>query len=236
MTKGQKTGIKHTKSTPVVMDFLRETYLEAQAHNRVVLRELADRLGVSAPAVSRMAQRLIRKGLMHREGACGLALSENGVKIALKALRHQRIFEVLLVQKLGYTWDEVFPISKSAYCHLDDELIERMAAQLNHPSRCPHGDPIPTHDGKIHLMPATRLNELEPNYHGIVGRVDSHDPEMLKYLTSLGLSPGASVTMLGRAPFSGPIRVKTKPFHSTFENEQVIGAELASHIWVESLP
>lgn len=234
MTTGQKSS-KHVKSTPVVMDFLRETYLEAQAHNRVVLRELAERLSVSAPAVSRMAQRLVRKGLMHREGACGLMLSDAGTRIALKALRHQRIFEVFLVQKLGYTWDEVFPVAKAAYSHLDDELIERMAAQLNQPTRCPHGDPIPTRDGKLNLLPAKRLSELEATSSGTVGRVDTHDPEMLKYLGTLDLNPGADITMLGRAPFGGPIRIKTKPNNSAFENEHVIGAELAAHIWVENV-
>lgn len=126
-------------------------------------------------------------------------------------------------------------MAKAAYSHLDDELIERMAAQLNQPTRCPHGDPIPTRDGKLNLLPAKRLSELEATSSGTVGRVDTHDPEMLKYLGTLDLNPGADITMLGRAPFGGPIRIKTKPNNSAFENEHVIGAELAAHIWVENV-
>lgn len=218
-----------------MMDFLRETFLEAQTNNRVVLRNLSDRLQVSAPAVSRMAQRLIRKGLLKRDGACGLILSDTGKRIALRALRKQRIFEVFLVRQLGYRWDEVFLAAKSTYVHLDDDLIERMALKLDNPDRCPHGDPIPTREGNIEFNPETRLTELENNKSGVIGRVDSHDPELLQYLGLLGLQPGAPITMIGRAPFGGPIRIKTVNQNSTFTDEHIIGTELASKVWVENV-
>jgi Mn-dependent DtxR family transcriptional regulator len=83
---------RHT-ATAGATDFLSETHLEANEHGRVALRALAGRLAVSAPAVSRMAQRLVRRGLLKREGACGLELTESGLGIALKAIRKRRIAE-----------------------------------------------------------------------------------------------------------------------------------------------
>jgi DtxR family Mn-dependent transcriptional regulator len=221
-----------TKTSSVVQDFLSETYLEATESGRVSLRALAARLGVTPPAVSRMAQRLVRQGLVRREGACGLVLSEAGERIALKAIRKRRIFEVYLVNKLGYTWDEVYPVAASASNHLDDELVERMYAQLNKPARCPHGDPIPTREGTIQFAPATKLCDLSDGVKGTVGRVSSHDADMLRYLSSLGIKPGAPLQLVSRAPFSGPLRLRVS--NGSFHDEHVIGPELASKVWVEA--
>jgi len=215
----------------VVQDFLGETYLESVEEGRVSLRALAKRLAVTPPAVSRMAQRLVRQGLLRREGACGLALSETGDRIALRVIRKRRIFEVYLVEQLGYSWADVYPVAAQASNHLDDELIERMNAQLNHPQRCPHGDAIPTRDGTLQVIPATKLIELSDGAQGMVGRVSSHDGEMLKYLASLNIKPGAQIQLVARAPFHGPLRLKVA--NGSFHDEHVIGAELAGKIWVE---
>ncbi len=226
---------KAGKATPGAADFLREVYLEAAEQQRVVLRELAMRLGVSAPAVSRMAQRLIRKGYLKREGACGLALSESGQRIAMKSLRKMRIFESYLATELGYGWDEVFAHAAGSAHHLDDELIERMWTKLGKPGRCPHGDPIPSRDGKLEVVNSRALTDLEPGSSGVLGHVSTHNPEMLRYLATLGLLPGVPLTLVNRAPFGGPLRVKVKRAgtHNAFEDEHVIGNELASVVHVE---
>ncbi|MCL6510051.1 MAG: metal-dependent transcriptional regulator [Anaerolineae bacterium] len=226
-TTGKPTG----KTSAVVQDFLSEVYLEASEAGRVSLRALAARLGVTPPAVSRMAQRLVRQGLVRREGACGLVLSDAGERIALKAIRKRRIFEVYLVQKLGYTWDEVYPVAASASNYLDDELVERMYVQLDRPARCPHGDPIPARDGRIQPIADTRLSELANGAQGVVSRVASHDSNMLRYLSSLNIKPGMPIQLMSRAPFSGPLRVRVA--NGNFQDEHVIGAELASKVWVE---
>ncbi|MCS6849099.1 MAG: metal-dependent transcriptional regulator [Anaerolineae bacterium] len=220
-----------SKTSAVVQDFLSETYLEASESGRVSLRALAARLGVTPPAVSRMAQRLVRQGLMRREGACGLVLSEAGERIALRAIRKRRIFEVFLVQKLGYTWDEVYPVAASASNYLDDELVERMYAQLGRPARCPHGDPIPARDGHVQPITDTRLSELDDGAQGVVSRVSSYDGDLLRYLSSLNIKPGMPIQLVSRAPFSGPLRVRVA--NGNFHDEHVIGSELASKVWVE---
>ena len=227
----KKAAKSQSKVSTVVQDFLGETYLESIEEGRVSLRALATRLDVTPPAVSRMAQRLVRQGMLRREGACGLALSDGGERIALRVIRKRRIFEVYLVEKLGYSWAEVYPIAAQSSNHLDDELVERMNAQLNNPQRCPHGDAIPTRDGSLRVIPATKLIELSDGTKGNVGRIASHDGDMLKYLASLNIKPGAPIQLLTRAPFSGPLRLKVA--NGSFHDEHVIGAELAEKIWVE---
>ena len=229
--KKDSKSTAHSKVSPVVLDFLAEIFLVAQEVGRVSLRAVADRLDVSAPAVSRMAQRLVRRGYVRRDGACGLTLSDAGERYALKAIRKRRIFEVFLVQSLGYSWHEVYPIAAASSNHLDDELVERMYEQLNRPDRCAHGDPIPSREGKVIDIPARLLSEVPDGTNGKVSRIGSHDGEMLRYLNSLNLRPGAPVQLVSRAPFSGPLRLRVQ--NGSFQDEHVIGAELASKIWVE---
>jgi DtxR family Mn-dependent transcriptional regulator len=233
LNKKPKSSIsaKSAKTSPVVLDFLVETYLVSQEIGRVSLRAIADRLDVSAPAVSRMAQRLVRRAYVRREGACGLALTEAGEHLALKAIRKRRIFEVFLVKTMGYSWHEVYPMAAASSNHLDDDLIERMFEQLGHPDRCAHGDPIPGRNGKLETPIAKPLNDLPDGTSGQVGRIASHDGDMLRYLNSLNLKPGAKIELVARAPFSGPIRLRVQ--NGSFKDEHVIGSELAAKIFVE---
>jgi len=214
----------------VVQSFLSEVYLEASESGRVSLRALAGRLGVTPPAVSRMAQRLVRQGLLRREGACGLVLSEAGERIALKLIRKQRIFEVFLMRFLGYTWDQVYSVAASVSAHLDDELVERMFVRLDKPTRCPHGDPIPTSDGRVPVIHEVRLPDLADGARGVISRIASHDGELLRYLGTLKLIPDQPIQLVARAPFAGPLRVRV--MNGRFHDEHVIGLELASKVWV----
>jgi DtxR family Mn-dependent transcriptional regulator len=177
-----------------------------------------------------MAQRLIRAGLMRRDGACGLVLSESGERQALKAIRKRRIFEAFLVAKMGYTWDEVYAIASKSSNHLDDDLVERMFEQAGSPHSCPHGDPIPTHDGKLRARAEQSLPQAADCTQGVVSRVASHDSHLLRYLGSLNLKPGAEIQILSRAPFGGPIRLRVA--RGSFHDEHVIGSELAEKIFI----
>lgn len=225
-----KSASKSPAASTVVQDFLGETYLEARETSRVSLRALADRLDVTPPAISRMAQRLVRQGLMRREGACGLLLSESGERVALKSIRKRRIFEAFLVAKMGYTWDQVYPIAFKTSNHLDDELVERMFEQSGSPPCCPHGDPIPTHDGHVRELHDAPLKDMREGAQSRIVRVASHDSSMLRYLGSLNLKPGAPIQLVSRAPFGGPLRLRVT--NTSFHDEHVIGAELAEKIFV----
>ncbi|MDW8449341.1 MAG: metal-dependent transcriptional regulator [Anaerolineae bacterium] len=207
--------------------------LRSLEDKRVTLGKLGERLGVSPPAISRRVQRLVRRGYLERDGACGLRLTDVGSKIALYALRKQEIFEAYLVRELGYQWDEVRPAADSAL-RMDDALIERMYAQIGRPLRCPHGLPIPTRDGRFELPQAVPLSEWPPNQPAIVSYVLSSDGEMLRYLAELGLTPGARLAAVARIPFGDSIKVRIERNRSV--NEHVIGAALAQVVFVEAVP
>src|SRR5436190_1038029 len=105
------------------------------------------------------------------------------------------------------------PVSTSALAEvlahaISDELSERIAEALGNPTHDPHGDPIPTADGLIEERATTTLAELEPGAAGTFVRVSDSDPEMLRYLSERGISPGDSFEVLQKEPFDGPLSVR----------------------------
>lgn len=212
---------------------LKEVLLRSLQDERVTLGRLGAQLGVSPPAVSRRVQRLVRRGYLERDGACGLRLTDAGERIALYALRKQEIFEAYLVRELGYRWDEVCTAAAGAL-RIDDALIERMYAQIGRPPRCPHGLPIPTSDGRFPLPKAAPLSQWPPDQPGVVSYVLSGDGEMLRYLAEIGLTPGARLIAVARIPFGDSLKVQIACGHLT--HEHVIGAAPATVVFVEAAP
>ncbi|GIV84784.1 MAG: DtxR family transcriptional regulator [Candidatus Roseilinea sp.] len=212
---------------------LKEVLLRSLEDKRVTLGKLGEQLGVSPPAVSRRAQRLVRRGYLKRDGACGLRLTDAGLRIALAALRKQEIFEAYLVREFGYRWDEVRPAAAGAL-RMDDALIERMYAQIGRPLRCPHGLPIPARDGRFQLPQAVPLSEWPPDRPAVVSYVLSSNREMLRYLAELELMPGVYLASVTRIPFGDSIKVQIERDRST--REHVIGAALARIVFVEAAP
>lgn len=209
--------------SPVMQEYLAEAYRIASYQDTpyVSTSVLAERMGVSAPAVARMATRLRDLNFIEHEPYQGMRLTELGNQEALKSIRRHRITEVFLVKVMGYGWHEVHDEADSLGAVVSDELVKRMEAMAGFPKRCPHGEPIPGEDGmmpKVHDVP---LIEVAPPCRLELSRVNTHDPEKLIYLKELGLVPSQKVELVSRAPFNGPLRLKVG------RDEQVIGAELA---------
>ncbi|HSH02537.1 MAG TPA: metal-dependent transcriptional regulator [Anaerolineae bacterium] len=217
------------ETSAAMREYLAEMYrlqAESPEEETVSTTRLADRLGVSAPAIPRMLRRLANAGYVKRIPYQGAALTDLGMREALKEIRRHRILERFLVEVMGFTWDETHEHADDLSRGLNDELTERMAAMTDYPTRCPHGEPIPDSEGNLPLIEDTCLVNLPIGYQGQVSRVRTHDPERLRYFSSLGLFPEAGVEIVGRAPFNGPIRLRLG------RDEIVLGIELAKSLWV----
>jgi DtxR family Mn-dependent transcriptional regulator len=157
-------------------------------------------------------------------------LTSAGEKIALEVIRHHRLLELYLAETLGYAWDEVHAEAERLEHHVSDELEARMDSVLGHPTRDPHGDPIPSREGRIDPVAPDLLLALPSGECATVARVSDRDAEQLRYLGSLGLYPGATVAVLERLPFDGPLRIKVGGV------EHIIGRSLAAAVHVVPLP
>jgi DtxR family Mn-dependent transcriptional regulator len=214
--------------TSAVEDYAKAIYaLETRDDAAVSNNALAERLGVSAASASAMVKKLAGLGLVRHEPYKGVRLTPAGVKVALEVLRHHRLLERYLAEELGVPWDRVHDEAEVLEHVLSEELEELIAAKLGHPTRDPHGDPIPTPDGQIDESPTEALHDLTPGSSGVFVRVSDSDPEMLRYLAARGIKPGDDFEVVEKQPFDGPL------FARFGEQIHVIGGALASAMRVE---
>lgn len=194
---------------PKQIEYLAEAWRIAhyQGDNRyVAMSEIADEMNVSAPAVTRMVQRLQDSGYVVHEPYRGILLTQVGEREALRFIRKHRVVERFLVDVMKFDWHEVHTAADELGAVVGDRVVERMAELAGHPSRCPHGEPIPTRDGRMPIVTDARLNDCADG-EWIISRVNTHDEQRLQYIDTLGLKPGAPFHLIARAPFNGPIHI-----------------------------
>lgn len=188
---------------------------------------IAEELGVSAASATAMLKRLDALGLVEHERYHGARLTPAGERIALEVVRHHRLLELYLMEHLGLGWDEVHAEAERLEHHLSEELEARIDAALGHPTRDPHGDPIPSPE--LILVPEEPrcLGDVDSGDVAIVRRVPDSDPALLRYLAELGLVPEREVRIVERAPFDGPVTIEVEGAR------HAIARQLATSIEVE---
>lgn len=189
--------------TPAIEDYLKAIY--ELGGSSVKTQALADALEVSAASVTGMLKKLSDLKLIAYEKYRGVALTTAGGKIALETLRHHRLLETYLAEALGYPWHEVHDEAERLEHVISEDFEARIAEALGHPSFDPHGDPIPQLDGSLPPSSALPLTELPLGRRARLARITDQRHDVLVYLEALGLRPGAGLTVLARAPFSGPL-------------------------------
>jgi DtxR family Mn-dependent transcriptional regulator len=159
----------------------------------VTVTGLAARMRVRKATVSDAVRRLAEAGLLTHEPYGRIELTEQGRRHAVGMVRRHRLIETFLVSTLGYGWDEVHEEAESLEHAVSDTMVDRIDALLGHPSRDPHGDPIPSRDGEPHLPPAQRLTDAPAGVPLTVERISDADPTVLRELARRGIGPGATL-------------------------------------------
>jgi len=194
-----------------MQEYLAEAYRLAhyQKDNPYVSTSaLAEVMGVSAPAVTRMVQRLKEGGYLEHEPYQGISLTESGEREALLNIRRHRLVERFLVDVMRFGWHEVHDAADEIGAIVSERLVTRMEEMAGFPRRCPHGEPIPTADGRMPNVIDNPLTEVEIGKDYVISRANSHDEEKLKYLDTLGLKTGVHIKLIDRAPFEGPLQIQ----------------------------
>jgi DtxR family Mn-dependent transcriptional regulator len=194
--------------SPSVEDYIKAIYNAHARNGNVATQELADRLAVSPPAVSKMMRRLSELRLITHTPYQGVKLTRAGEKLALEIIRHHRLIELYLVQAMGYSWDNVHEEAERLEHHISEAFEERMDELLGHPTACPHGDPIPTRAGTIARTSDRPLATQRSPERLVVRRVSDDDSELLRHLQSLGVTPGTAIEFVTQEPFEGPLVLK----------------------------
>ena len=214
------------RRSSAVEDYLKAILKLEDEGRRATTNAIAERLGVSAPSVTAMAKKLAADGLVERKPYRGVVLTGAGRRAALEVVRHHRLLERYLSERLGLGLHEVHEEAERLEHVLSEELEARIDEALGFPTHDPHGDPIPDSELRLRAPDGRTLASLRPGERSTVTRVPDDSADVLRYLAELSLVPGARVEVVLAAPFDGPVTVRAAG------GEHALSRELAASIGV----
>ena len=187
--------------SPEMEDYLKAIYdLQRDGAETVSTSAIADLLDVTSPTATSMMEKLEERGLVEREKYKGVTLTTEGETVALEVLRHHRLIETYLAERLGYDWADVHDEADRLEHHISEEFERRVAEALDDPEVDPHGDPIPNDALDPLEDDEATLAEFEEGDRVVVKRVRDRDPDGLAYLQDVGVTPGTTLTVAEVAP------------------------------------
>lgn len=203
-------------------------HLERKLKSEVSTNALAERMQTRASSVTDMMQKLADKKMLVYKKYKGVQLTEKGKKAAAYVVRKHRLWEVFLVDKLKFHWDEVHEIAEQMEHINSVELIKRLDAFLGHPDFDPHGDPIPDKDGNIKKAEKRLLSELIKNQIGICVGVKESSPEYLQYLDKKKISIGTKINVLSKEFFDGSMMIQVG------RDQFFVSKQIAENLYVQT--
>lgn len=207
--------------------FAEENYLKAifnlsgRTNRSVSTNEIAAELRTRASSVTDMLKKLADKRWIHYQKYQGVTLTKKGRNIAALVVRKHRLWEVFLVEKLNFGWDEIHEIAEQLEHINSEKLTERLDAFLSYPSVDPHGDPIPDAEGKIVHHKGDTMHDMAVGESAEIVGVAAHSPEFLQYLDSVRLVPGTNVMLKQRYSYDQSIVVELPDGQQVMISEQV---------------
>ncbi len=212
-------------------NYLKAIYRLMEEHEGLVnTNAIAEKLELKPSTVTDMLKKMAQKNLVHYSPYKGALLTEEGRKSALLIIRKHRLWEVFLVEKLQFSWDEVHEVAEELEHITSGRLINRLDEFLGFPQIDPHGDAIPAANGSIRQAKQTLLYEMAVGSIVQVSGVKNTDRQFLQHLDKLGISLGSTITVDGIADFdkSMEILIEGAP-------EVRISAEVASNLLVQKM-
>ncbi len=187
--------------------YLVTVYRLTTRQSETTIREIADQLGVALSSASEKVRVLTDQGYLAHPWREGVTLTETGRQVAMQVLRKNRLAATLLIRMMDYQMGEAFEDACLLEHAISDRLADRLEVLLDYPIVDPYGQPIPRSDGTIEHKSAVCLIDAPPGCTATVCRLDALEPERLSYLQTVGLLPGAQITVMEILPFDGPLIV-----------------------------
>jgi len=197
-----------------MQSFSEENYLKTIYHlglksdNKVSPTAIADALKNNPASVVDMLKKLGDKKFISYDKKKGARLTDKGIKAATEIVRKHRLWEVFLLEKLGYSWDIVHDIAEQMEHVQHKELADRLDKFLGYPDYDPHGDPIPKANGKVAQAFKTKLCDVQAGNKYRVLAVKDTSPEFLQYLLKLGITIGSKIKVLDKIAFDNSLLIQ----------------------------
>lgn len=189
---------------------------------------IAGKAGMKLSTVSGALAKLRQQGLLDHAPYGAVNLTDLGRDYAVTMVRRHRLIETFLVQMLGYRWDQVHDEAEQLEHAVSDFMIARIDELLGHPSRDPHGDPIPTAEGQISIPKAVSLTEITDGSQVQVERISDDDSQLLQYFSDHGITVGARLSIQPGDAFSDTVEVASPKTGAPLR----LGQRATSAVWV----
>jgi DtxR family Mn-dependent transcriptional regulator len=215
------------------MTFSEENYLKTIFHLtnlsdlEVSTNAIAEMMETKASSVTDMLKKLAEKDLVNYKKYQGVSLTEKGKMTAKMIVRKHRLWEVFLVDKLNFSWDEVHDIAEQLEHIKSEQLIDKLDDFLGSPTEDPHGDPIPDAQGRMAKTDKQLLSELTVNQKGICVGVKDSSADFLKYLDKQEIALGSKIEIISKETFDLSTKIKVDSKELTISNK------IASNLFVK---
>lgn len=217
-------------TTTAEENYLKAIYkIEEREGKAASTNAVAAAMQTTAASVTDMLKRLAEKGLIAYEKYRGVQLTEPGSQVAVALIRRHRLWEVFLVNKLGFAWDEVHDMAEQLEHVQGDILVTRLDAFLDYPQYDPHGDPIPNAEGRWTFRSQILLADLLPGAQGAISGVEDHSTPFLQYLDQLGLQIGTELMLLERMEYDQSVRLRVNG------RELILSEKVSRHLYVKTI-
>ena len=189
-------------------NYLKAIYhLEIDTDKGISTNAIAEQLATKASSVTDMIKKLSDKNVVIYKKYKGVKLTDLGKKTAANIVRKHRLWEVFLVEKLNFSWDEVHEVAEQLEHIKSPKLIDQIDAFLGFPTHDPHGDPIPDKEGNLKTIDKSLLSTLLKNESGICIGVDDSSSEFLQFLDKKGITLGKKITILDKEEFDNSLSI-----------------------------
>jgi DtxR family Mn-dependent transcriptional regulator len=216
-------------TTPAIEDYLKTIYAHTEWQpDPITPSALAGKLGIAPSSVTEMVKKLAALGLVTHVPYGAVRLNDLGTARALEVVRRHRLIETWLVEGFGYSWDEVHDEAEVLEHAMSDRLLDAIDEKLGHPTRDPHGDPIPTALGGVSRPEAVLLRDATPGTVGRVVRISDSDPRLLRHLTAEAITIDRKLEVVGRTPYGGSFTVRVDGTNG----ERDLGEQALASIWI----
>ena len=212
--------------------FTEENYLKAIYHlskddnGTVSTNALSESLNTKAASVTDMLKKLADKELINYEKYQGVTLTSAGKQKAIHIIRKHRLWEVFLVDKLNFKWDEVHDLAEQLEHIHSEKLINQLEEFLNFPETDPHGDPIPDKNGVLKSQELISISKMNIGENGKISGVTAHSKDFLQYLEKTGLILGENIKIIDKINFDGAVVIALN------NKEQTISREVAKNLLI----
>lgn len=209
-------------------NYLKAIYhLSADGNQEVSTNDISSRMNTRAASVSDMLKKLAAKNLIEHQPYMGVRITPTGKNEALYIIRKHRLWEVFLVQKLHFHWDQVHEVAEQLEHVRSRLLVDRLDEHLGYPRVDPHGDPIPDAEGKMSSRPHILISEATVGTEGSMVAVVDAGALFLQYLDKLGLRLGSRILLVDRVAFDGSVELKID-----HQKQLIVSYEVAKNVYI----